>query len=161
MKKLLLATLLLCSTSAAFAGSAPWATDVFVRGGFNGWGTTDVMTWNGVDSYSATLSLDAGTWEFKIADGDWGNLGGPNFGAAPSGGIEEFTLDVASDIGPNCCDNLSITLAEAGLYTFTMFNIAGDLQSADLVISQVVPVPAAGLLLLSALGGLGFLRRRS
>ncbi|MBT8135611.1 MAG: VPLPA-CTERM sorting domain-containing protein [Gammaproteobacteria bacterium] len=152
------------STTGAEGNPPPWDTTVFVRGGFNDWGNgpapTSPMTWDGA-SYSATIAIDAGTWQFKIADGDWGGLGGPNFGAAPSGGTEIFALGVASDIGANCCDNLEITLAEAGLYTFTMFNIAGDLQSADLVIERVIPVPAAGFLLLSALGGLGFLRRRT
>ena len=47
----------------------------FVRGGFNDWGTSLPMTWDGESIYTATGNVAAGrTFEFKIATGDWATL---------------------------------------------------------------------------------------
>ncbi|MEW9796803.1 alpha-1,6-glucosidase domain-containing protein [Alteromonas sp. CYL-A6] len=59
------------------------ATPVFLRGGMNGWGTTDALTYLGGGVYSVDIDLDGEPTEFKVASEDWStvNLGNPD-GAA-------------------------------------------------------------------------------
>lgn len=49
------------------------ATDYYLRGSMNGWGADDSnkMTANGDGTYSITMDLAAGTYEFKGAIADW------------------------------------------------------------------------------------------
>ena len=163
MKKILLAAvgcLLAMSAFAVTVGtnqneSGPWDTEVFVRGGFNDWGTTDAMTWDEVNQqFDAVVSIDAGTWEFKIADATWAN---PDFGPT---GDQNVTLGVPTDIGTAIGSNFVLVLEQSGDYLFRLFNIAEDLQSGNLLV-QVIPIPGALLLFASALGLLGWLKRRA
>lgn len=156
MKKYLIGLVALLACSSAFAGTTPWVDTVFVRGGFNDWGTTDAMTWDG-SAYTAVVSIDAGSWEFKIANADWNN---PDFGPTADPVV---TLGVASDIGTAIGANFMLSIVDPGNYLFTLFDLGptrGGPVSGQLMVERVVPIPAAGLLLLSAVGGLGFLRRR-
>ncbi len=47
------------------------ADTFYIRGNFNDWGTTDVLTENADGTFSKTLSLEAGTYEFKAANEDY------------------------------------------------------------------------------------------
>lgn len=44
----------------------------YLRGTMNGWGTTDALTNNGDGTYSITVDLAAGTYQYRIADTGWG-----------------------------------------------------------------------------------------
>lgn len=160
MKKfMLVAIFAIAGATTAWAGTVgldpgPFGNPVFVRGGFNGWGAVDQMTWDATDEeYVAVVSIDAGTWEFKIADDGWSN---PDFGPT---GDPVVTLGVATDIGTAIGANFSLTIDTAGDYIFTLSNLATDLQSGLLTV-RPVPLPAALVLLMSGLAGLGFLRKR-
>lgn len=132
----------------------PFGTTVFVRGGFNGWGATDAMTWDESQmAYEAVLTIDAGTWEFKIADEGWSN---PDFGPT---GDPVVTLGSATDIGTAIGANFSLTLDSAGQYLFRLSDLSADLTSGTLTVTAV-PIPAAFVLFGSALAGLGVIRRR-
>jgi len=162
MKKILLVALGCLVAMSAFAitvevngeDPGPWGNTIFVRGGFTDWGTTAPMTWDADNQqFDAVLTIDAGTWEFKIADEGWAN---PDFGPT---GDQNVALGVATDIGTALEANFVLALDQAGLYQFTLFNIEEGLQSGELVV-QLIPVPAALLLFASGLVGLGFMRRR-
>ena len=114
----------------------------------------DAMTWDDTtQSYEAVLSIDAGTWEFKIADEGWSN---PDFGPT---GDPVVTLGSPTDIGTAIGANFQLALAEGGLFSFRLSDLATDLSSGTLTVTRV-PVPAAFLLFGSALAGLGVVRRR-
>ena len=46
------------------------STEVFVRGGMNGWGEDDSFTYVGAGEYRVAITLAAGDYEFKIASAD-------------------------------------------------------------------------------------------
>ena len=55
------------------------ATEVFVRGGMNGWGTDNMVVFKGTARYATHIALEAGDYEFKVASEDWSAV---NLGAA-------------------------------------------------------------------------------
>jgi hypothetical protein len=60
------------SLAALLMASSLEAQTYYLRGDFNGWGTSDPMIANGDGSYSATVTGTAGTrFQFKIALADW------------------------------------------------------------------------------------------
>ncbi len=132
----------------------PFGNTIFVRGGFNGWGAIDAMTWDGGNqTYSAVLSIDAGTWEFKIADEGWSN---PDFGPT---GDPNVTLGVPTAIGTAIGQNFSMALASPGDYLFVLSDLSAALDAGTLTVTRI-PIPAALLLFASGLAGFGFLRKR-
>jgi len=87
-------------------------TTVYVRGGLNGWGENDPMSYAVGGQYSRTIEVTAGTYEFKIASADWSTV---DYGSADS--------DVTVILGQNknlavSGSNMSITFAQDGQYTF-------------------------------------------
>ena len=89
------------------------STTVYVRGGMNGWGETDAFTYIGGGMYSATLSVEAGSHEFKVASGDWSTV---NMGA-PEDDNEVFEREEQALVsGSNT--NLMMSFAQTGEYTF-------------------------------------------
>ncbi len=67
------------------------ALQYFVRGTFNSWGTDIPMTENEDGTWTAVVTLVAGTYEYKIGTADWGT-------AYPDGANATFTLDVDADV---------------------------------------------------------------
>ena len=72
----------LVKPSKSFSGNAPAstgasATNYYVKGSFNGWGTSDPLyTTSASNVYQTTIRLSAGTHTFKIFNGSWyGNNG--------------------------------------------------------------------------------------
>ena len=84
---------------------------MYVRGDFNGWGTTNPMTRVAPNTWQASITLPVGTdalgkaYGFKFDTGTWAS--GQNWGAGATAGTAG---------GGN---NLSITATTAGTYVFT------------------------------------------
>ncbi len=64
---------LLCVSLLSLGFSASAATTYYLRGSMNGWGTSSeyMLTNNGDGTHSITVSLEAGTYTYKIANEDW------------------------------------------------------------------------------------------
>ena len=103
----------------------------FVRGGFNGWSTDNPVSYAGAGVYRATIRVEAGEHQFKIASEDWNtvDLGGD---AAPGGlGANAVPVELGSAValaGPQR-PNLVVNVAETGDYLFTL--AAGGYFSGD------------------------------
>ncbi|MEM7420045.1 MAG: alpha-1,6-glucosidase domain-containing protein [Pseudomonadota bacterium] len=97
-------------------------TDVYVRGGMNGWGAVDRFSYQGDGIYTAELELSAGSVEFKVASEDWStvNLGNPNDADSNVVTIGETKILGASN------NNLMLEVAEAGLYEFKVTGPDGN-----------------------------------
>jgi len=102
-------------------------TTVYIRGGMNGWGETNPLTYIGGGKYSATFSVEAGTHDFKVASGDWAtvNMGAPADDREVLLGEEQLLVS-----GSN--DNLYMAFADTGDYTF-IFD-ASDLNEPTLTV---------------------------
>ena len=74
--------------------------DYYLRGEMNGWDTSAKMTDNGDGTYSITMDLAAGTYEYKaaIADWSWSCPAGDNASLTlETDDTVTFTLDVAAN----------------------------------------------------------------
>lgn len=142
------------STAMAVPVADPFGNPIFVRGGFNGWGITDEMTWDGVDEYNAVLTINAGNYGFKIADEGWSN---PDFGPT---GDQNVVLGAPSDIGTAIGTNFILTLGDTGQYLFTLYDLAPDLQSGQLLVTRFTQAPQPALLTLMLIGLVGLALRR-
>jgi len=106
--------------------SAPTPLTLFVRGGFNDWGNgpapTAPLAWDGIDTYRALIpSVTAGTYEFKVADNDWGGTtaGATNCGGATGG----LAVTLGQPFALTCADssqNMGITFPATGSYLFAV-----------------------------------------
>ncbi|GGW88054.1 alpha-1,6-glucosidase domain-containing protein [Alteromonas halophila] len=76
-------------------------TPVYVRGGFNGWGTDNELTYDGGRLYSASVDLDVGSYEFKVASEDWSTV---NLGAV-SGDNADRVVTLGEDTFLATSDN--------------------------------------------------------
>ncbi|QSX41131.1 alpha-1,6-glucosidase domain-containing protein [Shewanella cyperi] len=105
-------------------------TQVFLRGGMNGWGTDNPLSYQGAGVYSTDVSLGAGAVEFKVASSDWSTV---DFGAL-SGDVADVALDEAEPLAAKGT-NLKLNVAEAGTYRFT---VAGpDPSAPSLTVTRV------------------------
>ena len=107
---------------------------IYLRGGFNGWGTDNEMAFTGAAGYRADIDLEAGEYSFKVASEDWSTV---NIGAGEASTLGEGVPLAVVD-GPGT-PNLSATIAEAGSYTFTL-----DLSRSgpELLLRKTSDVPA-------------------
>ncbi|NDW20134.1 alpha-1,6-glucosidase domain-containing protein [Alteromonas hispanica] len=89
-------------------------TNVYVRGGMNGWGAEDVFSYLGNGEYVADVELSAGSVEFKVASEDWStvNLGNPNESATNVVDIDRPKVLGSSN------NNLMMDVPQSGLYQF-------------------------------------------
>ncbi|MCY3837648.1 MAG: hypothetical protein OXH09_03180 [Gammaproteobacteria bacterium] len=90
------------------------ATEVFVRGGMNGWGTDNLLVFKGTARYSTHIVLEVGDYEFKVASEDWSTV---NLGAA-EGAATQVTPGEAYTSLAQGGGNLMITIDTAGTYRF-------------------------------------------
>ena len=86
-------------------------TTVYVRGGFNGWGTDNALTHQGGRIYSTPIDLAVGSYEFKVATDDWSTV---NLGA--------FSGDDADRV---------VTLGEDTFLAPTDNNLVIDIESEE------------------------------
>jgi len=123
------------------------ATDVFVRGGFNGWGEANAFTYDGAGIYSATINIDQGNYEFKVASSDWSTV---NMGAAAAGNqvvVGEPLVIAASN------DNLRIAIPKTSAYVFTLD--ANNASAPTLTVSEYVPYGPTTVFLRGGMNGWG------
>ena len=74
----------------------PAETVYYLRGTMNSWGTTTPLTNNGDGTYSVTVDLEAGTYNYKVGTSDW-SFGCPANDATlvvDAAGAFTFTLNV-------------------------------------------------------------------
>jgi hypothetical protein len=71
MKTVLAAALFAQSMTAIAAEAPPLRYDIYVRGAFNGWGTDNVLAWQGKGVYQADILVSPGNHAFKIGSRDW------------------------------------------------------------------------------------------
>jgi hypothetical protein len=55
----------------AVAASPPLRYDIYVRGAFNGWGTDNVLVYQGNNVYQADIRVSPGNHAFKVGSRDW------------------------------------------------------------------------------------------
>ena len=93
----------------------PYLAPIYLRGGFNSWGTPgrQLLVQVGPTELSLATSLPAGAQEFKLGDPGWGAA--TNFGAAAGDGM--VTLGQAKPLAA-AGDNLSLNVPGAGVYCF-------------------------------------------
>jgi len=104
-------------------------TEVYVRGGMNGWGTTDLFTYQGEGEYTVDIELSVGSAEFKVASEDWNtvNLGNPN------DAISNLVTPDQPKVLAFSNNNLVVEVTEPGLYEFKVSGPNG--QSPTLTVS--------------------------
>ena len=99
-----------------FAGTA-----IYVRGGFNGWGTANQLIYQGDGSYKADIALTAQVenYEFKIASEDWATV---DRGIAPANPVVVINTPATLQVGGNGTDsvNAQVNVTTSGTYTFEM-----------------------------------------
>lgn len=108
---------------------------IYLRGQMNGWDTSTPFTFQGNDTYGLAVDLEAGTYEFKIAD--------VNFSTANIGG--GFNVPLGQQVTlSNFGNNLTITVPSDDEYRFEL--IATDSGSPLLTITSdsVTPPPDLG-----------------
>jgi len=99
---------------AAPYGHGTDQSSIYIRGGFNEWGTADEAHYAGADVYEAVIAVEVGEYEFKVASEDWAtvNLGG--------GSTNTVTVGMAfADLADGGA-NLALSVAESGEYLFTV-----------------------------------------
>ncbi|MGZ9899017.1 pullulanase-type alpha-1,6-glucosidase [Shewanella gaetbuli] len=107
-----------------FAGNT-----VFIRGGMNGWGEVDALSYQGSSVYTADISIAAGDYEFKIATADWSTV---DFGAiAGDEVVAEDTTKVLAKKGAN----MKLSVPSDATYRFTVTGPSAD--SPTLSVSKV------------------------
>ena len=119
------------------APAEPFAgTPIFVRGGFNSWGTGSPMAFQGDAQYRADVELAAESYEFKIASEDWSTV---NIGAGDSTVVEVGQpLPLADMGGP---PNLMLAIDEADVYAFTL---DASRDGPVLLVRKAADVPRGG-----------------
>ncbi|AWL11060.1 Pullulanase [Saliniradius amylolyticus] len=96
-------------------------TTVYLRGDMNGWSTDDAFSFIGDGQYEIAVTLDAGTYGFKVASEDWATV---NYG---EGEVMVGDTDLSTVYNGG---NFSITIEDAGDYRF-VFD-ASDKQAPTL-----------------------------
>ncbi|TKB46386.1 alpha-1,6-glucosidase domain-containing protein [Thalassotalea mangrovi] len=107
-------------------------TTVYVKGSMNGWSENDAMTYIGNSTYTLTLSLDAQSYEFKVASQDWSTV---NLGAT-SGDDADVFLSTPEALVQDSQTNFKIDISEAGDYLFTV--TGPDPLNSTLTVTKVM-----------------------
>ncbi len=99
-------------------------TTIYVRGTVSetDWGTEDPLIYVGGGVYEAYLQIPAGSYEFKLASGEWEM----EFSSADTGDLA-VVVGVGKTLGPGAgVGNLTLTIAEDGEYLFSLDAIDPD-----------------------------------
>lgn len=121
-------------------------------------GGASITNHNGLNTTMSALQGGAGfiNFLFQTVEGAWEDING--------NGTKGETLSIANN-GASAFSGLSLaygTVFNGGKSVLAFFGDGrGDVDYDDMVVRiDLVPLPAAGLMMLGALGGLGALRRR-
>lgn len=120
-------------------------TTIYVRGAMNGWGETDAMSYDGDGVYSASITIAAGDYEFKIASANWSTV---DFGSAD----QQVTLGAAKTLSRGG-SNLKITIPKTSTYTFRVNAIAPE--APVLTVTEFVPYGETTVYLRGNMNGWG------
>jgi len=71
MKKAALLIAALLASGAASAENGPLPKDLYIRGGFNGWGIDNALAYKGKDVYETSILVSPGYHGFKVGSKDW------------------------------------------------------------------------------------------
>ncbi|EHR41170.1 alpha-1,6-glucosidase domain-containing protein [Alishewanella jeotgali] len=123
------------------------ATDVFIRGGFNGWGEADAFNYDGAGIYTASINIDQGSYEFKVASSDWSTV---NMGAGAAGNQVVVGTPLVIQTSN---DNLRIDIAKSSTYVFTLN--ANNAAAPTLTVSEYVPYGPTTIFLRGGMNGWG------
>ena len=94
----------------------PLAYDLYLRGGFNGWGTSFPLTYQGDGIYAITTQFTPGRQEFKIANAGWDHAFTINLDTVTTA---ELDTDYPLDTGDNGA-NSALQITESGYYRVTL-----------------------------------------
>ncbi|WP_166425627.1 alpha-1,6-glucosidase domain-containing protein [Paraglaciecola sp. 20A4] len=109
---------------------APYGNHIpLLRGDMNDWGTTSPLIYQGNGIYRGVFVFDAGGYNFKIADQDWGGSGGLNLGADI-----DVALATPTNLYPDSGDNLFINLFNSAQWVFTLD--ASEVASPTLTVTE-------------------------
>lgn len=101
--------------TATKAAPAPLTTELFVRGGFNGWGTEHVLRHQGKGIYTADILIGPGNHGFKLGSRDWQQEWVPQQGASVAIEPDE-PVTFSTSAGPEA----SLLVRRTGTYRFTL-----------------------------------------
>jgi len=102
---------------------------VYIRGGMNGWGEVDALSYQGSSLYSVDIALSAGDNEFKIATGDWSTV---DFGAIAG---EETVVEGEMKTLASKGANMHLDVPADGTYRFSV--MGPDASSQTLTVTKV------------------------
>ncbi len=129
--------------SAGNDDTEAFGAEMFVRGGFNNWGNDPFMTAppyqliNVGDGYEAEFEIDAGPYEFKLADAGW-TIEYSSEGPVTVGEVTSFPNSAGGS------GNSSIAIADNGCYNWR-FDVVDDTSvPAPLLDLTVSFVPQSG-----------------
>ncbi|MCW8108863.1 pullulanase-type alpha-1,6-glucosidase [Alteromonas ponticola] len=88
----------------------PLAATPYIRGAFNGWGTSHPMVYIGNGKYQTDIQMQVGQYQFKVASSDWSALDYGSFEQAVVG--KTIQLE-----GKN---NINLDITQSGVRRFTM-----------------------------------------
>jgi pullulanase len=103
-------------------------TPVFIRGSLNEWSTDNPLMYEGDAIYSASIELEVGDYEFKVASEDWSTVDYGGAGDTPVVVIDELTPLEA--VGAN----IALSITESGNYTFNV--IGPDRENVSILINK-------------------------
>ena len=105
--------LVVADLDAAPYGYGTTQSSVYIRGGFNEWGTASEAHYAGGGVYEAVIAIEAGSYEFKVASEDWATV---NLGGDTSNTV---TIGTAFSDFADGGGNLSISIETPDEYLFT------------------------------------------
>ncbi|MDG1752204.1 MAG: hypothetical protein P8I03_11155 [Thalassotalea sp.] len=142
----------------------PETTDLYIRGGFNGWGAEESgkLAYVGEGQYrinytymteceitEATEESPAETctanYDFKVADADWSEAS--SFGSIKDGDQSSVGATIAMTVGEGIGQNMKVELTKDKIYQFLVN--AADPAATELTIKEV-PVDAFPMLTIGA-----------
>ena len=118
------------------SSSTTGSSSFYLKGDFNSWGTDNRMTYvDGANSVTTTVTLDPGTYGFKLNNndtgiwyGNWGTIVDTTTATSATG----WEMDPSSDVS-----NCTLEATKSGKYTFTF-----NLNTQMLVVTNVSTITA-------------------